>query len=314
MPVPVEDFFRPAQIRSVQLSPNGRQVAVAVATPSAESGGRVSLWVFDLERMDKPTPLIRYKDADVTSVQWLNDTRLLFGLADLQASVGDRTIGGGLFSIASDGTGLRTLVQSSFDRPPEGAQARRPLSGNHVLLHVPRADEGRTLIVGRMVSDRQRGLREVLPQRLDIETGRATSLALGAPDNVQSWIFDAAGEPRVAVAEVADRRLVWWRAPGTSEWRKIQDVESLSSAWVPSSPVPRARWPSAPSRDACPDCVWIRAIPHGAGDSCSGGWSGCRLPGNRPAEPHEALPATREAHRAPRQTRPYRGGLGVGHV
>lgn len=229
-PLPVEDFFRPAQIRSVQLSPNGRQVAVA----TAGAGGRVSLWVFDLARMDQPTPLIRYKDADVTSVQWLNDTRLLFSLGDLQASVGEwTTVRGGLFTIASDGTGLRTLVQSSMDRPPEGVSAREPLSSDHVLLAVPRTDEGRTLIMGRMVSDRQRGLREVLPQKLDIDTGRTTSLALGAPDNVQSWLFDASGQPRVAIAAAADRRQVWWRPEGATQWRKIQDVEALSAAWEP---------------------------------------------------------------------------------
>jgi len=229
-PQAAEDFFRHAQLRGARLSPEGRQLAVAIGGAS----GRVGLWVFDLDRADKPTLLARFVDADIGQFRWVSETRLVFDLQDLQSAAGDRRFGNGLFSIAHDGSGLRTLVKTSFSGISEGSGPRRePLSVNHVLLDVP-AGDGRTVIVGRLESDGHRGIREIVPMRLDIETGRATSLAAGTPPNIQRWLFDTAGEPRVAVSSSGSRRTVWWRPAGVSEWQKIQEAEELSASWGPS--------------------------------------------------------------------------------
>jgi dipeptidyl aminopeptidase/acylaminoacyl peptidase len=224
----VEDFFRDARIRQVQLSPQGQRVALTMTSAQ----GRTGLFTVELDRPDKPVLVARFADADIGDVSWVSESRLVFDLTDLRSTQGDRRFSPGLFSVAPDGSQLRTLVKPSFQGVTDSSGPQRePLPFNHDLLEV--LDDGRHVIVGRLESDGHRGWRAVVPLRLDVESGRATSLAEGAPADVRSWLFDASGRPRVAVTSSQGRRTVWWLPPEATEWQKIQDGQELEQSWSP---------------------------------------------------------------------------------
>ena len=68
--VPVETFFRPADMEDAALSPSGRWLALT----SVGSGARVALFVFDLSEMNRrarscasPTPTFATSDGRATS-------------------------------------------------------------------------------------------------------------------------------------------------------------------------------------------------------------------------------------------------------
>lgn len=227
-PLAVEDFFRDARIRQVQLSPQGRQLALTMTS----GPGRTGLFTVDLERPDKPVLVARFADADIGDVDWVSESRLVFDLTDLRSTQGDQRFSSGLFSVAPDGSQLRTLVKPSFQTVTDASGPQRePLPFNHELLQV--LDDGRHVIVGRLESDGHRSWRAVVPLKLDIESGRATSLAIGAPTDVRRWLFDASGRPRVAVASAQGRRTVWWLPSDATEWQKIQDGQELEQSWAP---------------------------------------------------------------------------------
>jgi hypothetical protein len=72
-PLPVEHFTRRPVMDDVVISPNGTRLAVLVF---GESGKRI-LGVMDLDPVGKPRVVASFSDADVTSVAWINDDRLV---------------------------------------------------------------------------------------------------------------------------------------------------------------------------------------------------------------------------------------------
>jgi acetyl esterase/lipase len=235
MPLPAEQFFMQPELAQPLLSPSGRFLAVLARGGS----DRNLLAVVDLEQGGKAGVVARFSDADIRNVHWVGDERLLFDIIDLQRAGGDQRWAPGLFSVQRDGTGLRQLVKlrSEFLReiPPAGMDRR--LDSNHVLLQVPqlRQPGDNEVLVGEVNGDNRGGVLSVVPKRLDVATGRTRSLLLGGPSRVMQWMFDPAGEARVAVSQAEGRTRVHWRAPGSDAWAVISDAPSLEQPWSPHS-------------------------------------------------------------------------------
>lgn len=228
-PVPLEQFFRGANLLSAQLSPQGHQLAMTMALPTR----RIGLFVIDVARPDQLRRAALFSDSDVRDFRWVNESRLVFDLTDRRIGIGDQRFAAGLFSVRPDGRELRQLVQTDVAFVQEVDSVRREMLGPlHVLLGVP-GTEGEEVIVGKLETDGHRSVRSVTPLRLNVVTGRATSLAYGAPDNVRQWVFDARGEPRAAVSAEGDRTKTWFRAPDKTVWEAVAEDDRLLSRWAP---------------------------------------------------------------------------------
>jgi dipeptidyl aminopeptidase/acylaminoacyl peptidase len=226
-PAPVESFYRWADIGSAELSPSGQRLAVTRVLPD----GRRGLAVIDLKNPKASRVVAAEAQADVFEFQWVNEDWLVFDLVDLRGGVNRRPLGYALFSVKADGSERRQLVnlpQFVYER----RIGREPLSWNHRLMMVPR-DGSDEVVVGRIDYDNDRHAIAVFPMRLDVNTGRTRSLALGAPERAVDWIFDPNGEPRVVTSVREGRFVRYWRGPGEEKWREFATGTTLAPAFVP---------------------------------------------------------------------------------
>lgn len=104
--IPVENFFKPQQISSVELSPDGKSVAMM----SIGDLNRVMLTVLDVETL-KPTIVVRNPSLDVAYFSWINSKRLVFGLTDNNLSTRDIDSTDGIFAVDRDGKNYRQLAE-----------------------------------------------------------------------------------------------------------------------------------------------------------------------------------------------------------
>ncbi len=228
--LPVEMFYRHADIGAARLSPSGKHLAVSV-----NQAGRVALAVFDLAGGAPPKIVAYYGSTDVRSFAWVNDERLVFNLIELDAGGGDQRWGPGLLSVGLDGARPRLLVRTNRDFVvgDSSPSVREPLDANHALLMVPLGGGGE-VVVGKFKHDGAGELQAVLPLKLNVLTGRTQSLAVGMPDGVTRWWFDPQGEPRVGESRRAGQVSVFWRAPGTDSWAVLDRFPALSRKFTPN--------------------------------------------------------------------------------
>lgn len=226
--VPVEAFYREPDIIEAALSPSGRRLAIRTGV----GGGRVSLAVIDLDDGRKLSMAARFHDADVGDFDWVNDDRLVLRLVDLSVGGGEQLFGPGLFSVKHDGSELRELVAPK--RPFVGGRRidREPLDWRHGLLAVP-AGGGNEVVIGRYEFDRKGDLEKVIPLRLDVTTQRVRPIVDRAPDHVHRWVFDARGEPRLAIATRDGRSRFYRPEPSGSGWKELASFPSLEWGYAP---------------------------------------------------------------------------------
>ena len=228
-PIPAAAFYGTPNIIDSALSPSGRLLALT----TGNAGGRIALAVFDLQAGKLLGLPGNFTDLDVDRIHWVNDDRLVFTITDKQLGGGDQRFWSGLFSVRYDGTELRQLVKISGAFMTEARIGPELLSVRHSLLHVP-GGNGDEVIVGEWRYDGQGEFDTIVPRRLNVVTGRATSLVEGAPPNVARWMFDPTGEPRLAVGQRGGRTAVHWRGPGADGWRLLAEHPSADRPFVPA--------------------------------------------------------------------------------
>ena len=101
------------------MSPDGRHLAVLVSA----KGGRVQLYTVDLPSM-KVNGLTSFEDADIASIAWVNDKRIVYSVADHNIAQGDVQYGPGLYAINIDGSGYRQLASNTFSKSNLNSIAR----------------------------------------------------------------------------------------------------------------------------------------------------------------------------------------------
>jgi len=228
--LPVESFYRHADMGNVQLSPGGKRLGVVVAV-----GQRKGMAVFTLDNSAPPKVVALFDDADIRWFRWVNDERLVFSLIDMNAGGGDQPGAQGLFSAGLDGTVPRKLIRTNWDELSEHSTARRDvLPWYHVLLGVPDGG-GDEVVIGRMEFDRNRDLAEVLPLRLNVVTQQVRSLATGMPTGATGWLVDPKGEPRLALVTRGGMTVWHWRAPGSDTWKVVATHSSTLAPFQPHS-------------------------------------------------------------------------------
>ena len=103
---PAGDFFNHPAFTGATLSPTGRYLAVRVPH---EQNGRYMLAVYD-SAQHKISIVAKFANRDVSSIQWVNDERILFNTTDKDRSAGDTVTGPGLWAVNADGSSIRQLV------------------------------------------------------------------------------------------------------------------------------------------------------------------------------------------------------------
>jgi len=227
--LPIKSFFRNADVSDVRLSPSGEWLALVVGGDAT----RKSLAVVDADNRKPPVVLARFTNADIRSVRWVGDDRLVFNIIDGQSGGGEQRFGPGLYSVRRDGTNVRELIKSSRDFLREVSPTRREtLEWNHELLAVPRDGTNEVLVAEHVYSNSGEP-QHVNALRLDVDTGHTRSLAAGSPAYSRQWLFDPEGEPRLIVAQHEGIAKTYWRAPGQDAWAVIDSGPSLHRPFTP---------------------------------------------------------------------------------
>jgi dipeptidyl aminopeptidase/acylaminoacyl peptidase len=237
-PIPVADFFRRPAVSAPVVSPSGQYAAIVV------TGGpkrRQNLVIMNLQDPSKLKAVAAYVDADVKSVRWVNDDRLVFFVADAQAPGGEQ-IGEGLFTVDREGSeSARTLIQrriyygdTGSTRTETGTRVVSPgLTGLHRFRSVLR-DGSNDVIVeksevdGRVVDNRYAVTGTTL-WRLDTVTGHARQLTFGGPDSVRHWALDRQGIPRVAVSVREGKSRLYWKATADAAWTLVMESDAFGA-------------------------------------------------------------------------------------
>ncbi len=219
-----EDFARRPAVSHVSVSPSGTHLALLMTADS----GRKQVAVASLAPLDSAKLVAGFSNADVESVWWVNDNRLVFRAVDYDVPV-DRPGAWGLYAVNRDGSGLRHLITYSHGRDSTGTHiASRVLPWNWDLYDT--VDDGSAdIIVNEYRYDGKDDLRAVLLSRLNTNTGERHSMSLGVPDGVVDWLLDNSNQPRVVTTLDKGRTTVHWRAGPDAPWKPVADFPTYES-------------------------------------------------------------------------------------
>lgn len=216
-----EDLFRhPAMERPV-LSPDGRRVAVILGTNS----GRDELAVIDLEHREKTQVVAGFTDADVESVYWVNDQRLVFTAQDLTHT---HWIAPGLFAVNHDGSDLRRLIEVDEGRMQTGSHIVQRNLSYEWDFYSTLADGGDDVIVSRTYPNQTGTQYDVALARLDTKTRSLRTITAGAPSGVTGWLLDHRGVPRAAFSLVKGRSTAYWRDKDDGPWTVLAEWDAFT--------------------------------------------------------------------------------------
>jgi dipeptidyl aminopeptidase/acylaminoacyl peptidase len=224
-PPPLADFFRNPVVTRVVMSPNGQHVAAAMA---GGPQGRRRLVALNLDDWSKSKVLASFSDADIQSIDWVNDERLVFTLTDAQSAYAAQR-GQGLYAVDRDGnTAPRLLIQRHWTGITAPA-SRRVLDGSHSLLSVLR-DGSNDVVVGQTVFDNRWRRHNVNLLRLNTLNAGTQLLTPKAPERSTGWALDAQGQPRVAVARFDGKTRVHWKATADAPWTLLREFDGPAAA------------------------------------------------------------------------------------
>ena len=219
---PAEHYTRPPAISDVTISPSGKRVAFLT---TADNGRSVAA-VLNLPVQGPAKVVAGFGDADVATVAWVNDDRLVLEASQDGALVGEN--GAGTMAVDHDGGNARPLIAWRSDNWSTGTRlTSRMLTYGWFLLGTMDDGSHDVLVHQRINEARGDRLTDNL-SRLDTRTGAVRKVGSGIPDGAYAWRFDRAGEPRTVVVDDRNRRKHYWRPPGRDQWTLFADVEARS--------------------------------------------------------------------------------------
>ncbi len=223
-PVPLADFFRHPVVASPVMSPSGKHVAAAL---KGGPEGRMRLVVLDPQDWSKAKLLASFSDADVQSIRWVNDDRLVFTLNDTQASSADQW-GEGLFAVDREGKEAPLRLIKRRESFIVERTSRHELSSAHRLHSVLR-DGSNDVVVTEFVVDTKNQPSKVALFRLDTVDGRLRVLSGGAPEHVMDWALDREGRPRAALSSHDGKARLYWKASVDAPWAEAREYDVYGS-------------------------------------------------------------------------------------
>lgn len=191
-PIAVEVLFRRPQYGAMRLSPDGMYLAAVV-----QLKGRNNLEVVDLQTREAKA-ITDFADTDVLQFFWINNKRLVLAVGDAQEASG-RALFDGWYAVDRDGARGRRLgvLASFFGAAPGG--------GDDII-----------------VAARWRGKASDV-YRLNTASLHHDLLSFDHPGEVQSWVVDRDGVPRVAHTYEKGIHALWYRDSENAPWTKIDE-------------------------------------------------------------------------------------------
>lgn len=213
--IPVADFFLNEAFSQTVMSPSGRHVAaVVVGGPQKRRG----LVVFDADDLGKSKAIAIFNNADVDTIQWVNDERLLYDTYDYRTTAADQRIG----------------FMHAVDRQGAKESRRMPYRSLYANLNDGTNDAIFIRTVGnRWSKNRSSGL-----IRVDTLTTEEKNITFGGPDSVLYWALDWRGIPRAALAYVDGKARMHWRVKSDSPWTVAREWNTYANQH--ESPLPVA--------------------------------------------------------------------------
>lgn len=220
--VPTADFFNRENLMDPVISPDGDALAMLVRNKA----GRRQLAILDTANLGKVVIAASYNDADITSVEWVNDRRLVFQIFHENDAYFDQT-GSGLYAVDRTGEGLRTLVRPSWQHEMQTGR----LAADRALDPVNRFE--RTLTDGSddVIIARHTFVHSTweptgtVPERLNTRSGLVHSLGAGnLPDKTYTWFVGEAGQLLGGMSLDGDTRTVW--AHVDNGWKDVAHFAS----------------------------------------------------------------------------------------
>ncbi|UUZ52483.1 hypothetical protein LP419_23890 [Massilia sp. H-1] len=102
---PVEQFFDNPRFGGAVLSPDGKSLALRVAS----KGTRERLAVLDIAT-NKAKVVAEFADVDVADIDWISDKRLVLNTRDRRWTPGGARYAPGMYAVNSDGSNFLQLV------------------------------------------------------------------------------------------------------------------------------------------------------------------------------------------------------------
>lgn len=176
--IPLEDFIKKPQFAGLQISPDGKQLAMLAPIRS-----RMNLVIMDLEdlRAHKPQPkaLTGYTDEDVSGFMWANNERLLYFMDK------DGSESFGIFAVNTDGSMARVLIEPLEMQLKKGKARVRVAA---VLDRLPEEDEY------ILVQTNERRPTSPDVYKMNIYNARDKKLVKRNPGNITNWFINWDGE------------------------------------------------------------------------------------------------------------------------
>jgi dipeptidyl aminopeptidase/acylaminoacyl peptidase len=213
--IPVKDFFKNPEFSGLQLSPNGKYLAVL--SPIKD---RRNIVIMEVDGLKNPRPLTSLTKQDIAGFFWANNDKLVFTLD----SDGNEAFS--LFVVNRDGKPkIKTLV---------AAMSGRSASVVHVLPDDP--DHILVQYNGRRI--RAADLYKLpLDSRWNSKRKKNSKMKIVAknPGDVQGWIVDHDGDVRGAYSVNGLKGKFHYKGKNEEDFRVLQEFNVLDEGMNPLS-------------------------------------------------------------------------------
>jgi hypothetical protein len=208
-----------------KLSPSGDRLALIVTARDRKD----ALVVVDLLNGRQLTQAASFKDADVVDVHWINEERLVFGVANAAHEKPSERKFRGLYAVDADGSELVQLVLRNKYVPANEIEVskaiRNPVvAGNIQLLSVPTAEPG-SVDEDVLLADVDH-LGHLRPFWLNTRTRLRFRADFGLPNPPIRLFTNSRGFAVLALTPESNSFVLSRRLVGTQEWIPIAKYES----------------------------------------------------------------------------------------
>lgn len=215
--VDLGQFVRKDEFNEIKLSPTGKYYAATVPLED-----KTALVIFTREGNKQTGMFVPSRNAHVNTFDWVNDERVLIGIAEKFGQLDQPRLTGELYAINADGGQAELLVGFRVQGNGLGTriQPKKVESVAAFLVDGLPADDRNVVVSTWPLGTMEPFTRA---ERLDVNSGRRT-VAATVPVRNASFVTDNTGEVRLALGSGLDNisKLYYRDAAGT-DWRLIND-------------------------------------------------------------------------------------------